>query len=224
MNNPEKTANFANAELSTQKKSIGIFGGTFDPPHLGHVGLAEQILNKCKLERIIFVPAYAPPHKPEKPISPFEDRVKMLNLAIKDYPDFEVSTIESELDKPSYTFHTLEHFSKQFSDYNICLIIGSDSLLQLHTWFKTKEIIQKWQIISYPRQGYEVDFSKLLEIWNEKIASKLYNSILDLKFFDMSSSEIRKKIANNEDCRFLLSPAVLQYALEKKLYSKLKES
>ncbi len=200
-------------------KKIGIFGGTFDPPHLGHTGLAEQAMHFCGLDMIIFVPAFNPPHKPDFPISPFKDRLEMLRLALKGRDSFEISDFEARMpDEPSYTFRTMEHFAETYPDAEISLILGSDSLLQLHTWFKAEELVEKWNIISYPRKGFRPDFGDLSKIWGEKTGERLYKSLLPLKFIDVSSTDLRKRISERCESSAFLDAAVEEYSATKKLY------
>lgn len=206
--------------MNITPNKIGIFGGTFDPPHKGHTGLANEIMHYVGLDKIIFLPAFIPPHKPTLPVSPFNNRKEMLDIALRINPRFEVSTAESDrIGRPSYTKDSLDYFSRLMPGAKIYLIIGSDSLLQLHTWFKASEIVAGWQIIAYPRPDYPVSLEALLKIWDEKTASGLYKSVLPLKFFDISSTEIRNKVKNGQSLDDLLESGVYNYIKTNALYS-----
>src|SRR5438045_5686778 len=105
---------------------IGVFGGTFDPVHLAHLIVAEQCREQARLERVLFVPAARPPHKPERVLTPFERRVEMLALAVAGQPAFQVDELEKDRPGPSYTVDTLEALRAKFPDAELCLVMGGD--------------------------------------------------------------------------------------------------
>ena len=120
---------------------IGIFGGTFDPIHQGHLGVAEAAYEQFPLDKIYFVPAYSPPHKKEKKFaSTPEDRFEMVRLALQDVPYFEVSDLEFERGGTSYTVETLREFKKKNPSSELYLILGSDSYRELDQWREPEEI------------------------------------------------------------------------------------
>ena len=137
------------------------FGGTFDPPHNGHLELARHILKSGRTDRILFVPAYDPPHKLEKKISPFADRVAMLEMLLKDEPAMLISDIESRAKlTPSYSYKIMKLLEKEFPGDTLQVLIGGDSLEALHTWYKARPLAAEYEIICYPRKGYGFDQKK----------------------------------------------------------------
>jgi len=200
------------------EKKIGILGGTFDPPHKGHTGLAKELLAKCGLSKIIFVPAPNPPHKPDLPIAPFKDRLEMLKLAVDALPEFEISTIEADREGPSYTYYTLEHFSAAYPNTEIYLIIGSDNLFHLHKWHRALEIVKKWNVLVYHRSKAIPGVKEIETLWPQPLAAKLLNSITNLADFNISSTKIRNNMKYMTNCGDFLEERVYNYIVENKLY------
>jgi nicotinate-nucleotide adenylyltransferase len=177
---------------------IAFFGGTFDPPHFGHLELARHILKLNKTDCILFVPAYGPPHKLDREISSFEDRLKMLELLVADEPDMKISDIEKRAGlKPSYSYEILKLLEKEFPGDTLQILIGGDSLFNLHTWYKAKELVDQYEIIYYPRKGFKIDRKKLLKHWNTKEINILSESLLQMPFFEISSTSVRADIRND---------------------------
>lgn len=199
--------------------NIGIFGGTFDPPHNGHINLAAEIIKKTDIDKIIFVLSAFPPHKPEHPISSFHHRMNMLKFAVNDKKSFLISDIEyNRLPKPSFTFDTMIELERVHSHDKLVLIIGEDSLDQLHLWHKAKDIVKKWGIITYPRKGCNVSLESLSKNWPREIAGKLLKTIMPMPVFPVSATDIRNRIINKEEIKNLVKPAVLDYIIKNNLY------
>lgn len=198
---------------------IAVFGGTFDPPHYGHVALAQKALEADYADKALFVPAFIPPHKIGRRITEFKHRCAMLKFAIKDNKNFSMSEIEAKRkNTPSFTFNTMEELSKADPENEYCLLIGSDSLRLLHTWHKGNELSEKWRLIAYPRPGELPTLGELMENWPQKKAKKLLDSMADLPCYDISSTEIREKIMKNENPGDLINPEVKCYIYENNLY------
>ena len=194
------------------------FGGTFDPPHNGHLELARHILKSGRTDRILFVPAYDPPHKLEKKISPFADRVAMLEMLLKDEPAMLISDIESRAKlTPSYSYKIMKLLEKEFPGDTLQVLIGGDSLEALHTWYKARPLAAEYEIICYPRKGYGFDQKKMREHWNDKEIDILSRSLLQMPFFDVSSTAVRNSIKNNKECKNL-NKDILNYIKNKGLY------
>lgn len=214
--------------LQTSKKKIAVFGGTFDPPHMGHSLLAEKIITYKYADEVMFIPALSPPHKPSSPTVVFQDRIKMVKLAAdlmnkKKGNFFKVSDIEGERTKiPSYTFDTMVELDKRYPGTNFIILIGEDSLLHLHTWYKADKLINNWKIITYPRNCTEEHQTGILEElrkkWPDNIAYLLFESILPYELCDISSTEVREKLSNQLDVSNLIYPEVHKYIKEKGLY------
>ncbi len=167
------------------------FGGSFDPPHAGHLGVARAALKSGKCDQVIWFPAADPPHKKNSRRAPFEDRMNMVRLMIENEPDMAVSGFEADAGiHPSYTFNILAELERQ-TGIRYTLLIGADSLLMLHTWFNAEELVRTTDFITYPRRGSEVTMEKLREFWDEKTAEKLIKSMICGTFFEISSTETK---------------------------------
>ena len=153
-------------------KVTAFFGGSFDPPHYGHLAVAQGALRSGVCDHVLWVPAFAPPHKLEARRAPFADRMAMVELLIKDESNMSVSGIEAKIAKrPSYTIDILLELEER-SGIRPALLIGADSLLQLHTWHRSAELAKEWQILTYPRKSSPVSKEILQEHWDAKTAEK----------------------------------------------------
>ena len=180
-----------------RKNITAFFGGSFDPPHPGHLGVALGALNSGRCDRVLWVPAYAPPHKQNTKRAPFEERMRMVSELTAPYSAMEVSDIEKRLAlDPSYTIAVLERAASEIPG-EIALLIGEDSLVQLHTWHRAHELAERYEILTYPRNGFAADEKYLAGFWSPEECHKLLSGKLDGKFFEISSTEIRKKMAKN---------------------------
>ena len=186
--------------------NIGILGGTFNPIHIGHLILAEEVREKLKLGRIIFVPTYLPPHKNNSDIAPAGERLAMIKLAIKGNKYFSVSDIEIKRNGQSYTIDTIKEFKKIYPKEELYFIIGSDLLKYLDDWKDLGEIIKMVSFIVATRPGYAL----------EKIPSHI--STIPIRAVDISGFEIRKAIKENKSFRYLVPESVLKYILKKRFY------
>ncbi|NLX19474.1 MAG: nicotinate (nicotinamide) nucleotide adenylyltransferase [Desulfobulbus sp.] len=136
------------------KRLVGLFGGTFDPVHQGHLDLVRHVLDRCGLDLLLFIPANRPPHK-RQPVASFTDRVAMLNAAIADRPDFTeqvlCSLVEHKLPIPSYTIHTVQALREEIEAERFSLVIGADSLLELGQWYRVDELLDLVDLIVVQR-------------------------------------------------------------------------
>ncbi|MDD5599158.1 MAG: nicotinate (nicotinamide) nucleotide adenylyltransferase [Victivallaceae bacterium] len=197
---------------------IAFFGGTFDPPHNGHLELARQILKQGRTDRVLFVPAYDPPHKPNIKISPFADRLAMLRLVTADEPDMIVSDIERRAGlRPSYSREIMKLLEKELPGVSLQLLLGGDSLAALHTWHDAKKIVAEYELLCCPRRGCGPDRGKLSEYWTPKEIDILLQSVLQMPFFDISSTAVRKNIRNGAEPENI-NKKVLKYITDKGLY------
>ncbi len=199
---------------------IAVFGGTFDPPHYGHIRLAQFIVDNDYAEQVLFVPAYAPPHKCQIMISSFEDRVAMLKLAVKGNEQFAVSLIEQqERRSPSYTYDTMVSLEQVYSADELLIMIGYDSFIQLHTWFRSSEIIRRWKILTYPRSDSSMsDKFHLSDWWSREECDILSNSLIDAEYLQISSTEIRNRLSKCKKNDSLTIDEVDKYIIEHNLY------
>lgn len=173
------------------------FGGSFDPPHPGHLAVARGALASGMCDHIIWVPAFAPPHKLNSRRASFEDRMAMVSMAISGEANMSVSPIESRLEQyPTYSIAVMEAIEK-FEGFRPALLIGSDSLLQLHTWHRAPELAANYLILTYPRKDSPVSTDILRKFWDDKSVQKLLSGMIPGKFFEISSTEIRKSMEKN---------------------------
>lgn len=197
------------------------FGGTFDPVHTGHICLARKVLDAGAAEKILFVPAPSPPHKDDTLITPYKYRLEMLQLALNGEDGFEVSDIEQHRCGKSYTIDTLHELSAMQCYGEIFLLIGGDSLRNLHTWRQAHELVSEFGLIIYPRREEEIREKELAQHWNQEEIRKILASLLpDAPEFPCSSTQIRKMIQKEgikSVSAFVRSP-VAEYITARKLY------
>ena len=197
--------------------ATGVFGGTFDPIHYAHLAVAEAAREGLDLRRVLFVPAGKPPHKPGKPISPAEDRLAMVELAIAGNPAFELSRLELERDGPSYTVETMASLRAAFPEERLALILSAESFAELPTWNEPERILDLADaIIVAPRFGYEaVDIGFVPRDFPGARASIVF---LDGPRIRMSASEVRERAFAGRSIRYLVPDAVAAYIGDHGLY------
>ncbi|MEH7109558.1 MULTISPECIES: nicotinate-nucleotide adenylyltransferase [Bacillaceae] len=186
-------------------RKIGILGGTFDPPHNGHLLIANEVLGSLHLDEIWFMPNQEPPHKKKSGFVSNEHRLKMLELATQTHPDFKIQSIELEREGPSYTFDTMSLLSTKYPDYQFFFIIGADMIEYLPKWYKVEDLVKLVQFVGVKRPAYN----------HHSDYPVLY---VDVPAMDVSSSMIRERLENGKTVRYLLPDAVIQYIEEKQLY------
>jgi nicotinate-nucleotide adenylyltransferase len=197
-------------------ESFGIFGGTFDPPHLGHLILAAEALNQLQLTRVLWVLTPQPPHKTENFITPLLQRLEMLKRAISSAPGFELSTIESDRPGPHYTLDTVDLLQAKFPSARLVLLIGGDSLRDLPTWSRPGELITAVNAFGVMRRpGDEIDL-QTLERALPGLSAKV--RFVDAPKLEISSSSIRQRVATGGHFRYYLPPAVYDYIQQTNLY------
>ncbi len=188
--------------------AVGIFGGTFDPVHFGHLITAQALRELRNLEKIIFIPAFVSPHKTKiKSLEPVH-RLKMIQLSIEDIPYFDYSDIEIKSGETSFTVDTLRKLSEHFN--NMELIIGYDNIFEFKTWREPDEILQLAKLIVLKRKT-SIEPEKKDKYFNTAI-------FVETPEIDISSSEIRERIANNLPINFLVPAKVKEYIYKYNLY------
>ena len=202
------------------RRKIALFGGTFDPIHLGHTTVAADALERIGAEKIIFVPAKRSPLKGFLPRANDNHRLKMISLAIAGEKNFQISDYELKRPAPSYTLTTIQKFQADYgSETSIHWLIGADGVDDLTYWYKIAELIDACNLTTMYRAGCEPpDFSKFEEIWGCERIEKLQRNIIQTPLVDISSTEIRDIIANNGDYPKMLPPAVADYIRQNGLY------
>jgi nicotinate-nucleotide adenylyltransferase len=208
--------------------NIGIFGGTFNPIHYGHLRTAEEIRERLNLDNVIFIPSANPPHK-EDEIIPFHHRYNMVKLSIKDNPLFSVSDIELKQSGSSYSIETIKNI-RNIIGRNVTLffIIGTDAFMEIKTWKNYRDLFYLCNFVVAIRPGYEnVDREILLEdnlfVYDESFdrlihISNNFISFIDVTFLDISSREIREKIRDKRSIKYLLPEEVENYIYKNSLY------
>lgn len=210
---------------------LGLFGGTFNPIHFGHLRAAEEVVEFLQLERLLFIPAARPPHKHAGAVTSFAIRLEMTRLAVADHPLFEVSDIENQRPEKSYSIETLRLFRQQFGfATEIFFIVGLDAMLEIDTWKDYREIFTLCHFVVLDRPGYDPD--ELITIMCQKFNCDFQadrqmfihpdgNRIFfrPITRLDISSTQVRQLAAQGLSLRFLLPESVRRYILENKLYS-----
>ena len=207
---------------------IGLLGGTFDPVHYGHLQLAEAALAECELDKVVFIPSAAPPHKNSTSVTSFRHRLAMLKLAGDGIKGFECNAIEGLLPKPSYTIDTLRVLQQHYQNDSILyFMIGADAFLDILSWKSHEEVLHSVQIILSQRKGYrDVELADLLKKLGYKKTNHSWLGhdgkkdiyILERIPDDLSSSVIRALIGKKESVERFLPASVIEYIQVNKLY------
>jgi nicotinate-nucleotide adenylyltransferase len=199
-------------------KRVGILGGTFNPVHLGHLLVAHAVAEALDLERVLLLPAARPPHKPRGLLAAPDERLAMVRLSLAGDPLLDVSTLELDRGGTSYAVDTMRLFRAQNPDVAPCFIIGMDSLRELHSWHRVGELLELCTFATVDRPGVDrpVDPTELRlpPPWPERLLA----GIVPIRTWEVSSSEIRRRIAVGRSIRYLVSPAVEAFIRERGLY------
>ena len=196
---------------------VGIMGGTFDPIHYGHLVIANEVLFKFNLQKIIFVPTGNPPHKRSAALADSYNRYMMTQFATMTNQDFDVSNIEVEKETISYTVDTIKVLKKHYKNTKLYFITGTDAVLDLPNWKEPEEILKLCTFISVNRPGYVTD---TLDDKLDKLMEKYKGEILSIRApqLKISSTDIRNRIKEGRPTKYLLPENVEQYILKKGLY------
>jgi nicotinate-nucleotide adenylyltransferase len=200
---------------------IGVFGGTFDPVHLGHLILAEQCREQAGLDQVWFVPAARPPHKLERTLTRFDQRVEMLALAIAGQMTFQISEVENNRPGPSYTAETLAELQQSHPDYAYHLLIGSDTIADLPAWHQPQKVIELAGLLVVSRTGHPVlSADAVRQALRLPGSLTLRYQVVDCPVIEIASRELRRRVAQGRSIRYLVPRAVECYIQEKRLYLK----
>ncbi len=215
-------------ELPSRQR-IGLFGGTFNPVHIGHLRCAEEIREQFALNRIVFVPAFLPPHKKQPTVSP-QHRCEMARLATAENPFFELSDIELRREGNSYSYDTIEYFHRhEAPDSELFFIIGSDAFQDVHTWRRYPEFFEHCGFIVMNRAGFCTPspfnlpgsaagmFIRLDEnTYEHRSGTRICFGMVSA--LDISSTDIRTRAATGRTISYLVTPDVERYICENRLY------
>jgi len=197
---------------------VGVFGGTFDPVHIGHLVAAEETRVQLSLERVVFVPAGLPPHKLANHISPVAHRLAMVQLAIASNPYFTVSRVDIDRFGPCYTVDTMELLRDEWGPgTELYFIMGSDSLADILTWHKPERLIRLCRLAVVKRPGYDVDIEELDRLL-PGIASRV--RFINSPLIDVASCDIRRRVREGLSIKYQVPEVVEKYIYEHGLYSR----
>jgi nicotinate-nucleotide adenylyltransferase len=199
-----------------ERIGIGVLGGTFDPPHNGHLAIATAALDHLKLQRVLFAPTRQPPHKPNQPITPVARRVEMVRLAIAEHSGFVLSRVDVDRTGPTYTVDTLRQLRQEWGEETpLYFIMGMDSLVNLPTWYKPEELLALCRLAVLERPGYKADLENL-ETRIPGIRERVV--FVPAPPVDISATDIQRRVREGDPIAGLVPPAVAAYIRERGLY------
>ena len=216
-------------------QKLGILGGTFNPIHYGHLAAAEEVRARLKLDRILFIPSFLPPHKSEEDVPSALHRMEMIRLATSGNPHFEPSDIEIKRGGTSYTIDTIEALRQSSPGTELFFITGLDTFLEIKTWHAWEKLLRFCCFVVLSRPGYSfvdltnIDFMKSAErglndldqgiLKHVKIRPGAFTLYLEMiPLFDISSTEIRRRVKEGGNIKYLLPDSVEVYIIKKGLY------
>ncbi len=193
---------------------LGIFGGSFDPVHIGHLRLAEEAREQARLDRVLFIPTQVSPFKEGRTQIPGELRLAMLRLATEDNPAFQVSDTEIHRPGPSYTVDTLRELEREHPDAERFFITGTDALRDLPKWRQPEEVVRLTRFLVSVRPGVKKAevLAALPDVWEERV------TFIEMPELDISSTYLRERLKVGSSVRYLLPCAVEEYILTHRLY------
>lgn len=215
------------------KERIGLLGGTFNPVHNGHLHAAEAVRRRLGLRRVLFIPSYLPPHKQSTEIASPEDRYAMVQLAVKDHPGFEASSMEIDAQETSYAIITLDKVQALHRDSRILFILGIDAFLDFETWRSYRELLERCHFVVISRPGYRLDDARpalppayaetIFDLGTdgplaEDILERCRVLLLPIDALDISSTDIRHRIRLGQPISGLVPDTVEFYIHKKRLY------
>lgn len=196
---------------------IGIFGGTFDPIHIGHLILCQEAHYQLALDQLLLLPAADPPHKQDRYITPIEHRLQMIEQATEDVAFLTISRVDIDRPGPHYSVDTIQILQKQFSnDTELFFLIGLDSLRDLPTWHRPEWLIAHCQIVTFERGGTSIEWPRLEEAL-PGIRSRV--QLLQMPELEISSSDIRQRVHDGRPTRYHVLPTVESYIAQNDLYT-----
>lgn len=209
-------------------QTLGIFGGTFDPVHIGHLRMALELKQQLHLDEMRLLPCHKPPHR-EQPQVSSQQRLQMLQLALQDCPELRCDDRELRRDKTSYTYHSLQELRAEFGDEtSLVLCMGEDAFAGLSSWYCWQQLIELAHIVVVARPGWSLadqgEVRHFLDKHHGQVADIHHQTagkiiLQTLRLIPVSATEIRQQIARGESAQFLLPDAVWKYIRKNKLYS-----
>ena len=197
-------------------KKYGIYGGSFDPIHIGHVTLADSAVRECGLDKLIFMPAFISPFKQDRKVTDGHDRCGMIEAALKVNSAFCLSRYELNKKGTSYTIETLRHWDNLL-DGDMYFVLGFDSAVQVDTWYEGEEILRNFHLITARRPDTDyAEGMRILESFREKYGAAI--TVLEMPPIDASSTNIRNLVKDGKPITGLVPPGVEEYIIEHQLY------
>ncbi len=198
-------------------KKLAVIGGTFDPVHYGHLIAAEHARVELGIDKVIFIPTGRPPHKANETVTDWEHRCKMLQLALEDNPAFKLSALEGPQRGISYTIDTIRRLRSINPDSTIYFMMGNDALLTIDTWKDYRQLIELCYFVVVTRPNYTIERSHpvlaaLPDDWWQQMKQ------VEIPGMDISSTDIRRRVAGGKTIKYLLPNAVEKYILQNNLY------
>lgn len=199
---------------------IGLYGGSFDPIHFGHLISARSLAEQLSLNRVVLIPAMLPPHKQTSELTDARHRLEMARLAVQGDPLFEVSDAELHRAGPSYTFDTVTQFRQQLGpQVELFWFIGADSLPELPSWYRVAELVKVVRIVTAARPGWtRPDPAQLNVAIGSASARQLLEDCLETPRIDISATEIRARVRSGLSIRYLVPERVASYIASQRLY------
>ena len=193
-------------------KCIGLFGGTFDPVHNGHLSIAKSFLNSGIIDELWILLNPSPPHKPDETFAPFEIRLQMLRTAFQPIEKTKISDLEAKLPKPTYTLQTVAHLTKNYPNHTFYLCMGKDSYLHFNTWHKWRSILEYCNLLVAERPTNKDQDKTITPVIKKKTTFVEHTKV------DISSTHIRKALANGESIDHLVPENVADIIRDNQLY------
>jgi nicotinate-nucleotide adenylyltransferase len=188
--------------------NIGVFGGTFDPPHYGHLIAAQDAIVELELDKVLFIPAAVPPHKAQQPITAPDVRLRMIRAAVAGDQRFEVSDVELQRTGPSFTIDTLKDLHAEHPGDTLYLLLGVDQVREFQTWRQPDEVLQQAALVMLARAGIE-----------EVPGGDIVYKTVAVTRVDISSTLVRERVKAGRPVRYLVPPAVEKIIADERLYS-----
>ena len=194
---------------------IGILGGTFDPPHIGHLVIADQAFTQLRLDKVWFAPVGQPPHKDLKRVTATQRRVEMTRLAIQDNPNFELTEADVHRPTPHYITTLFELLCKQHPDWEWYLIVGGDSLMELPRWHEPMRLLELTRLVVALRPGFKPDMATLEQAL-PGISARI--EWIDSPLIDLASRDLQRRAREGLSLRYVVSREVVEYIVTHQLY------
>lgn len=206
--------------VKSGNKKLGIFGGTFDPVHIGHLAIAEKAREQFSLSRVLFIPVFKHPYSNKKIYAEPEHRLEMLKIALSTNPFFEISDIEIKREGPSYTFETVKILEEQNPETQFFLIVGIDAFFDFPNWYKAEQLAEKVKLLVAHREKKITDIENVKEIVKSKLKNFPEFYFIKSPLINISSSYIRNCLSEKKTVKYLIPDRVLEYIKKESLYER----